>query len=73
VRSLLAEGMDHVTYFGDALFPGGNDAAVLDLLAEWPSDNCPVKVVQVRDAAHTAQLLDEWARTGDQVVALGRK
>ncbi|HVZ36448.1 MAG TPA: hypothetical protein VG963_28660 [Polyangiaceae bacterium] len=73
VRSLLAEGMDHVTYFGDALFPGGNDAAVLDLLAEWPAGNCPVTVVQVRDAAHTAQLLDEHARSSDQVVALGRK
>jgi len=62
VRSLLAEGMQHVTYVGDALFPGGNDAAVVDFVEAWPGGNCPVDVIQVRDVAHTAELLDGWAR-----------
>jgi hydroxymethylpyrimidine pyrophosphatase-like HAD family hydrolase len=64
VRTLLEEGMQHVTYVGDALFPGGNDAAVVDFVLAWPHGKCPVDVVQVRDVAHTAELLDEWARAG---------
>lgn len=63
VRSLLDEGLSHVTYVGDALFPGGNDAAVSDFVASWSSGVCPVEVIQVRDHLHTAQLLDGWARS----------
>jgi hypothetical protein len=61
VRSLLDEGMQHVTYVGDALFPGGNDAAVVDFVLAWQGSPCPVDVIQVRDVAHTAELLDGWA------------
>jgi phosphomannomutase len=61
VRSLLEEGMRHVTYVGDALFPGGNDAAVVDFILAWQGSPCPVDVIQVRDVAHTAELLDGWA------------
>jgi hydroxymethylpyrimidine pyrophosphatase-like HAD family hydrolase len=61
VRSLLEEGMQHVTYVGDALFPGGNDAAVVDFILAWQGSPCPVDVIQVRDVAHTAELLDGWA------------
>jgi hydroxymethylpyrimidine pyrophosphatase-like HAD family hydrolase len=61
VRTLLEEGMQHVTYVGDALFPGGNDAAVVDFVLAWQDGKCPVDVVQVRDVAHTAELLDGWA------------
>ena len=61
VRSLLDEGMQHVTYVGDALFPGGNDAAVVDFILAWQGSPCPVDVIQVRDVAHTAELLDGWA------------
>ncbi len=64
VRSLLDAGMEHVTYVGDALFPGGNDAAVSDFVAAWPGGACPVEVIQVRDHLHTAELLDAWAREG---------
>jgi hypothetical protein len=53
--------MEHVTYVGDALFPGGNDAAVIDFILAWPSKNCPVDVIQVRDVTHTAELLDGWS------------
>jgi hydroxymethylpyrimidine pyrophosphatase-like HAD family hydrolase len=62
VRSLLAEGATHVTYVGDALFPGGNDAAVSDFVAAWPGGNCPVEVIQVTDYRHTARLMSDWAR-----------
>jgi phosphomannomutase len=62
VRSLLDEGATHVTYVGDALFPGGNDAAVSDFVAAWPGGHCPVEVIQVTDYRHTARLMADWAR-----------
>jgi hypothetical protein len=62
VRSLLAEGHEHVTYVGDALFPGGNDAAVSDFVhATWPGGDGPVEVIQVSDYRHTARLMQNWA------------
>lgn len=63
VRSLLEEGATHVTYVGDALFPGGNDAAVSEFVAAWPGGNCPVDVIQVTDYRHTARLMEAWRRT----------
>lgn len=62
VRSLLDEGATHVKYVGDALFPGGNDAAVSDFVAAWPGGNCPVEVIQVTDYRHTARLMADWVR-----------
>lgn len=62
VRTLLDEGIEHVTYVGDALFPGGNDAAVADFVASWPGGNCPVDVIEVTDFRQTAALMDRWAR-----------
>jgi hydroxymethylpyrimidine pyrophosphatase-like HAD family hydrolase len=62
VRSLLDEGATHVTYVGDALFPGGNDAAVSDFVAAWPGGHCPVEVIQVTDYRHTARLMADWVR-----------
>jgi hypothetical protein len=62
VRSLLNEGMTRVTYVGDALFPGGNDAAVQDFVSAWPGGNCPVDVIQVNDHHETAALMDGWSR-----------
>lgn len=57
VRSLLAEGHSHVTYVGDALFPGGNDAAVLDFVATL-ADASAVDVVRVDGWHDTARLLE---------------
>lgn len=58
LRRLLDEGYRQLTYVGDALHPGGNDAAVLDLVREWPAhENCPVDVVHVRDCQHTLAYL----------------
>lgn len=62
VRTLLEEGVERVTYVGDALFPGGNDAAVADFVASWPGGNCPVEVIAVSDFRQTAALMDQWAR-----------
>jgi hydroxymethylpyrimidine pyrophosphatase-like HAD family hydrolase len=47
VRKLTDAGTSEVVYFGDALFDGGNDGAVLDWIAEWPSPPCPARAVQV--------------------------
>jgi hypothetical protein len=65
VHSLLKEGADHVTYVGDALFPGGNDAAVSDFVAAWTKGPCPVQVIQVRNHLHTATLMEGWMRRVD--------
>lgn len=64
VRSLLAEGVEQVTYVGDALFPGGNDAAVSDFVAAWAGGACPVEVVRVDDFHDTARLMESkgWLR-----------
>jgi hydroxymethylpyrimidine pyrophosphatase-like HAD family hydrolase len=60
VRHLTQRGVADIVYFGDALFDGGNDGAVLDFIAEWPSPPCPVRAVQVdgwRDTlAHLREL-----------------
>jgi hypothetical protein len=48
IRTLLKAGCTEVYYFGDALFEGGNDAAVTDMIAEWPEGSpCPVKAERV--------------------------
>lgn len=64
VHTLLDEGIGHVTYLGDALFPGGNDAAVRDYVRDWPGGPCPVRVIQVEGWEHTARLLDAWSAEG---------
>jgi phosphomannomutase len=35
VRGLLAMGLDRVVFLGDALFPGGNDSVIGDLVDRW--------------------------------------
>lgn len=47
LRALLAAGYERLTYIGDAFYPGGNDAAVLELVGEWSPGSCPIEVVQV--------------------------
>jgi phosphomannomutase len=62
IRMLLDAGFSEVLYFGDALFEGGNDAVVLDMINEWTGDRpCPVKAVRV----------DSCEETLDRLVALG--
>jgi hydroxymethylpyrimidine pyrophosphatase-like HAD family hydrolase len=57
VRALLDAGAAEVLYFGDALFEGGNDAAVLDLIHDWPTQPCPVKAVVVSSCEQTLERL----------------
>jgi phosphomannomutase len=64
VRSLLAAGHAHVTYVGDALFPGGNDAAVLDFAASLAPGSGHVEVVQVAGWQDTARLLERAIKGG---------
>jgi hydroxymethylpyrimidine pyrophosphatase-like HAD family hydrolase len=65
LQVLLQEGYSRLTYFGDALHEGGNDAAVLEWIREWQGDApCPVDVVQVQgwqdtlDKLRQMELLD---------------
>lgn len=59
VSSLLDEGFAPVTYVGDALFPGGNDAAVAQYVEAWQGKGaCPVRIVQVDGWENTAALMD---------------
>jgi len=64
VDRLLVEGHERVTYVGDALFPGGNDAAVLDYVERWTPPPCPADVIQVQTWHDTADLLDRWHEQG---------
>jgi phosphomannomutase len=48
VTTLTQEGVESIVFFGDALFPGGNDSVITDFIADWKSDSpCPVKAIQV--------------------------
>ncbi len=57
IRKLLEAGSEEVLYFGDALFDGGNDAAVLDMINEWKTGPCPVKAVRVESCEETLDRL----------------
>lgn len=59
VRHLIRSGVGDITYFGDALFEGGNDGAVLDLIREWPSEPCPVRAIPVEGPGETIARLRE--------------
>jgi len=62
LQTLLDEGYTQLTYFGDALFDGGNDAAVLDFIDRWPPGRpCPVRAIQVHNWHDTFERLrDDW-------------
>jgi phosphomannomutase len=56
LRTLYAEGYVDLTYFGDALFEGGNDAAVLDFIGEHSADSrIKVRAIQVVDWRDTLE------------------
>lgn len=46
IRTLIDEGAEKIVYFGDALFPGGNDEAVMRVVDAWPRD-CPIELQPV--------------------------
>ncbi|HUP03828.1 MAG TPA: hypothetical protein VMU19_07565 [Bryobacteraceae bacterium] len=48
VRTVLADGAERVIFFGDALFDGGNDAAIRVMAENWPKDSAKqVEAIQV--------------------------
>jgi hypothetical protein len=58
LQTLLDEGFDRVWYIGDALFPGGNDEAVLKYIARWPGARpCPVAAEPVESFRDTIGIL----------------
>ncbi|HXU82911.1 MAG TPA: hypothetical protein VN914_16035 [Polyangia bacterium] len=59
VRKLLEEGHSKVIYFGDALFEGGNDEAVMHLIAGWKDGPCPVSAIAVKNCGETKTRLQE--------------
>lgn len=57
VRKLLEKGFEKVIFIGDALFKGGNDAAVIELIDTWPSESpCPVEAVQTGSWLETIEI-----------------
>ncbi len=62
LRTLLDEGYTDLVYVGDALFPDGNDAAVLDFIRGLPPrGQITVRAIQV----------DGWRDTMERLKALG--
>jgi phosphomannomutase len=59
IRMLLDAGFSEVLYFGDALFEGGNDAAVLEMIDQWTHGPCPAKAVRVDSCDETLSRLRE--------------
>jgi phosphomannomutase len=54
VTTLNREGVERIVFFGDALFPGGNDSVITDFIAAWDSEApCPVEAIQVDSWEHT--------------------
>lgn len=57
VRKLLEEGFERVVFIGDALFKGGNDAAVNELIDTWPAGSeCPVEAIQTGSWLQTIEI-----------------
>lgn len=62
VRALLKSGTERVVFLGDALFEGGNDAALREFVENWSSElSCPLECFQVND----------WKETIDRLYELG--
>ncbi len=54
VTTLNREGVERIIFFGDALFPGGNDSVITDFIAAWDSSApCPVEAIQVEGWEHS--------------------
>lgn len=67
VTTLVADGAQRVVFFGDALFDGGNDAAIRVMAEAWPADS-PVRV----EAIQVESWLDTMARLRGMGFARGQ-
>jgi len=58
VRMLLDDGFEKVIFIGDALFEGGNDAAINEFIKAWPmKSECPVEAIQVNSPSDTIDII----------------
>ena len=58
--ALIASGVQRVVFFGDALFDGGNDAAIRVMAESWPADSAvKVEAIQVESWLDTMARLRE--------------
>ncbi len=58
IRTLLKEGVERLIFIGDALFEGGNDAAIRKFVEKWPTDsNCPVEAIETDSWENTIEIL----------------
>ena len=74
VRSLLEEGYRELLYVGDALFPDGNDGAILAFIAAWNGGRpCPLQVVPVSDWQETTCRLRNLGLLRENEDAAGSK
>ena len=55
LSALLGEGVERITYFGDALFEGGNDEPILKFVDRWEAGQGPCPVIPVA--------VDRWEDT----------
>ncbi|MEW6089093.1 MAG: HAD-IIB family hydrolase [bacterium] len=61
IRTLLKEGTERLIFIGDALFEGGNDAAIKKFIEKWPSKTkCPVEAIQTNSWKETIEILRKY-------------
>ena len=60
VMKFLEAGYEKVAFMGDALFDGGNDSVVQDLVDNWnPDEKCPVEAIPVTSWEHSIEVFKE--------------
>lgn len=60
IRSLLSTSINRLVFIGDALFNGGNDAAIRKFVKNWPlTSPCPVQMIEVNSWKDTPEKLYE--------------
>jgi len=68
VHTLLDAGVERIVFIGDALYEGGNDAAVRELREKWPSPPpCPLELIQVSSWRETVKHFYELGFINEQI------
>jgi len=58
VLKFLDDGYQKVAFMGDALFDGGNDSVVQELVDNWEGE-CPVEAIPVKSWEHSIEVFKE--------------
>ncbi len=63
IRELVEKGFQEIVFIGDALYEGGNDAAINDYIKNWDNKEvrCPVKALQVNSKSDDID--NSWKET----------